>query len=118
MPDDPNLDPTQDDPTPTPDPEPTPTPVDPLLAMLKVDLGLTVTAYDDRLTQLLASAKADIIAEGAASLDETNLADAQLIVMYAAWQWRRRDDMSGMPRMVRYALNNRVFGEKMREATT
>ena len=96
----------------------TPVTPDPLLAMLKVDLGLTVTAYDSRLTQLLTSAKADIIAAGAQTLDETNLADAQLIVMYAAWMWRRRDNMDGMPRMVRYALNNRVFGEKMREAST
>lgn len=88
-----------------------------LLAMLKVDLGLTVSAYDTRLTQILTSAKADIIAAGATTIDETDLADAQLIVMYAAWMWRRRDDQAGMPRMVRYALNNRVFAEKMRAAT-
>lgn len=90
-----------------------PEPVDPLLAMLKVDLGLTVTAYDSRLTQLLTAAKSDIVAAGAAGLDETDPSDAQLIVMYAAWLWRRRDNMDGMPRMVRFALNNRVFREQM-----
>ena len=34
------------------------------------------------------------------------------MVMYAAWMWRRRDSMEGMPMMLRIALNNRVFGEK------
>lgn len=97
--------------------DPTPTP-DPLLVMLKIDLGLTTTAYDDRLTQLLASSTAAIIREGAATLDVSEPQDAQLVVMYAAWQWRRRDTGEGMPRMLRWALNNRVFGEKMQEAST
>ena len=88
------------------------------LTMLKIDLGLTTTAYDDRLTQLLASSEAAIRAEGAQTLDATRPQDAQLIVMYAAWQWRRRDTQEGMPRMLRWALNNRVFGEKMQEAAT
>ena len=38
----------------------------------------------------------------------------QLIVMYAAWLWRKRDGMDAMPMMLRRALNNRVFGEKAR----
>lgn len=83
-----------------------------LLTMLKTDLGIrTATAYDARLTQLLAAAKAAIINEGATTINEVAPDDAQLIVMYAAWLWRRRDDMSGMPRMLRLALNNRAFTE-------
>lgn len=83
-----------------------------LLNMLKTDLGIrTTTAYDMRLFQLLASARAAIINEGATSINEYAPDDAQLIVMYAAWLWRRRDSMEGMPRMLRLALNNRVFTE-------
>lgn len=86
--------------------------MDTLLNMLKTDLGIrTATAYDVRLLQLLASAKAAIINEGATSINEYAPDDAQLIVMYAAWLWRRRDSMDGMPRMLRWALNNRVFSE-------
>lgn len=86
--------------------------MDTLLTMLKTDLGIrTATAYDARLTQLLTAAKAAIINEGATTIDEAAPDDAQLIVMYAAWLWRRRDEMSGMPRMLRLALNNRVFTE-------
>lgn len=80
--------------------------------MLKIDLGITTTAYDSRLQQYLDSAKAEIEREGA-TLNTTVLGDAQLIVMYAAWMWRRRDTMDGMPRMLRYALNNRIFAEKV-----
>ena len=83
-----------------------------LLQMLKIDLGITTTAYDSRLQQYLNSAKAEIEREGA-TLNTTVLSDAQLIVMYAAWMWRRRDTMEGMPRMLRYALNNRIFAEKV-----
>ena len=83
-----------------------------LLQMLKIDLGITTTAYDNRLQQYLDSAKAEIEREGA-TLNATVLGDAQLIVMYAAWMWRRRDTMEGMPRMLRYALNNRIFAEKV-----
>ncbi len=83
-----------------------------MLTMLKTDLGIrTSTAYDARLTQLLTAAESAIRNEGASTLDASDPLDQQLIVMYAAWLWRRRDDMSGMPRMLRLALNNRVFTE-------
>ncbi len=84
-----------------------------MLTMLKTDLGIrTTTAYDARLGQLLTAAQQAIIGEGASTLDASDPLDQQLIVMYAAWLWRRRDDMPGMPRMLRLALNNRVFGEE------
>ena len=83
-----------------------------MLTMLKTDLGIrTSTAYDARLTQLLTAAEKAIRGEGASTLDASDPLDQQLIVMYAAWLWRRRDEMTGMPRMLRLALNNRVFGE-------
>ena len=86
--------------------------MDIMLTMLKTDLGIrTSTAYDARLTQLLTAAETAIRKEGASTLDASAPLDQQLIVMYAAWLWRRRDEMTGMPRMLRLALNNRVFGE-------
>ena len=84
-----------------------------MLAMLKTDLGIsTSTAYNTRLEQLLTVAQSAIIEEGASTLDVSDPLDMQLIVMYAAWLWRRRDDMSGMPRMLRWTLNNRIMSEK------
>lgn len=83
-----------------------------MLQMLKIDLGITTTAYDTRLQQYIDSAKAEIERQGA-TLNTEVLEDAQLVVMYAAWMWRKRDDMVAMPRMLRYALNNRIFAEKV-----
>lgn len=87
-----------------------------LLSMLKTDLGFISdgqTRIDTRLQQLLLAAEKDIINEGATTLDKTQIDDAQLIVMYAAWLWRKRDTQDEMPRMIRWRLNNRVFQDKM-----
>lgn len=78
-----------------------------LLQMLKVDLGISTTAYDDRLTQFLQTAAKEIEREGYELTDAAD--DANLQVMYAAWMWRRRDTGAGMPRMLRWQLNNRLF---------
>lgn len=84
------------------------------LSMLKTDLGIVTNAYNARLLQYLASAASAISREGITL--GASVEDASLQVMYAAWLWRRRDSMDGMPRMLRYALNNRVFAQKLSEA--
>ncbi len=83
-----------------------------MLTALKVDLGITTNAYDDRLLQYLNAATEAIETEGI-SLDSTSVSDGNLVVMYAAWLWRKRDTGEGMPRMIRWLLNNRVFAEKV-----
>ena len=92
-----------------------------LLTMLKTDLGIsTTTAYDQRLTQYLETAIQAITREGATiatisggAYSIATIEDAELIVLYAAWMWRKRDSGEGMPRMLRYQLNNRILAEKM-----
>ena len=83
-----------------------------MLNLLKIDLGITVSAYDERLLALIATAQQMISREGITLTDSSE--DQQLVVAYAAWLWRRRDSGSGMPRMLRYLLNNRLFSEKAR----
>lgn len=83
-----------------------------LLSSLKVDLGiLRTTAYDNRLKEIIKSSFNMITKEGA-SLDVDNLDDAQLVIMYSAWLWRKRDSGEGMSRSLRWALNNRIMSEK------
>lgn len=91
------------------------TPATALLASLKIDLGIKTNAYDTRLTAYLGYAQSAIAEEGITL--SSSLQDDQLTIMYAAWMWRRRDTGEGMPRMVRYALNNRLFAQKMNPAT-
>ena len=84
-----------------------------LLTTVKTDLGIKATAYDTRLTQYIKSAKSAVEREGA-SLSSESVEDLQLVAMYAGWLWRKRDSGEGMPRMLRYALNNKVLGGKAR----
>ena len=83
-----------------------------MLEMLKVDLGISTSAYDERLAQYLDSASAAIRAEGI-TLDMEVISDGNLVVMYAAWLWRKRDTGEGMPRSIRWMMNNRLFSEKV-----
>lgn len=85
-----------------------------LLASLKQDLGITSTAFDERLTDQLNAAIQEITAEGA-TLEDT-ARDRNLVLMYAAWRWRSRVTQAPMGLMLRKALNNRVIGEKAAEA--
>ena len=71
------------------------------------------TAKETELTQYLNAAKGFISKEGI-TLDLTNISDCMLVVMYAGWLYeKRKDDTAGMPRMLRWNLNNRLFSEKV-----
>ena len=83
------------------------------LAMLKIDLGITNNHYDERLEQYLTFAANEIKREGIKLLAD-DLSDDNLQIMYAAWLWRKRQDGDEMPRMLRYALNNRLMSQKMK----
>lgn len=85
-----------------------------VLEMVKVDLGIRVTAYDQRLTQYVETAQKAIIREGVKTLSD-DVEDMQLVAMYAGWLWRKRDTGDGMPRNLRWMLNNRIFSEKAGE---
>lgn len=79
-----------------------------MLAMLKINLGIVTTAYDERLAQYLETAKAEIEREGA-TLSADSVPDCNLIIQYAEWMWRKRESGEGMPRMIRWQINNRIF---------
>ena len=86
-----------------------------LLKLLKQDLSLMTVSKDELLMLVLGSAKEAIEREGITLRDTVD--DAHLIVMYAAYLFRMRTkdtDAAGMPRMLRYAMNNRLFSRKAR----
>lgn len=87
--------------------------MDGVLAILKIDLQISVDAYDDYLQQIINAAEKFIETEGI-TLDATRPDDVYLVAMYAAWLYRQRREMSGpaMPRALRWALNNRLFSQK------
>lgn len=81
-----------------------------MLAMLKIDLGIKTSVYDPRLAQYITSAKKEIKREGVTLSAPLSVDDANLVIHYAAWLWRKRDDNAAMPRMLRWQINNRLFG--------
>ena len=87
--------------------------MDSILAILKIDLQISVGDYDDYLQQIIDAAVGFIETEGI-KVDFGNLQDAYLVEMYAAWLYRQRHEVSGpgMPRSLRWALNNRLFSQK------
>lgn len=86
------------------------------LSLMKQGLLIGTDGYDTYLEQLLDAAKVYLIREGAASLDESETGDLQLIVGYADYLYRQRGDASyKMPRWLRWNINNRIFSEKMAE---
>ena len=83
-----------------------------ILASVKIDLGITSTAYDERLTQYINAGLGDMERQGADLSTETAETN-QLLVAWTSWQWRTRDTREGMPRALRFSLNNLIFSQKM-----
>ena len=84
-----------------------------LLRALRVDLGVSALAFSDRLLSRIRTAQQRLAEEGI-TLRDTE-ADRDLVVMYAAWLWRSRVTGDDMPRMLRYAINNRLLSQKASE---
>lgn len=86
-----------------------------ILDMLKMDLGISTDKYDKYLGNIVKLSKAAIQREGINLGEgvEYTVEDGMLIQMYSAYLYRkRRGDAAQMPRSLRYALNNRLFGQK------
>lgn len=87
---------------------------DEILKILKTDLQISVSAYDEYLESLIDFGRAAIEKEGISLTESTE--DGMLVEMYAAFLYRkRREENCAMPRMLRYALNNRLFSQKVKE---
>lgn len=88
---------------------------DDVLKFMKMDLQkLNPSDLElEFMTQLIASAKKSIETEGI-TLDMTNDTHIRLITMYASYLYRKRaESENAMPRMLRYALNEELFKQKM-----
>lgn len=87
-----------------------------ILSMTKSNLQIAGSSFDDYLEFLIDAAQNAIKAEGI-TIDFEAIDDCNLIVMYTSYLYRKRvGDDPVMPRMLRYALNNRVFAEKAKAA--
>jgi hypothetical protein len=82
-----------------------------ILTALKVDLQISTDKMDTYLRKMIEAAKTYIQTEGIQLTCSTG--DGMLVEMYAAYLYRRRrEENVAMPRMLRWALNNRLFSQK------
>jgi len=81
------------------------------LLLLKLDLQMQTDVFDQYLLHLLDTAEEMIEREGIRLTDSVE--DESIRVMYAAYLYRKRaSEDAAMPRMLRWAMNNRLFGQK------
>ena len=83
-----------------------------VLSLLQVDLG-ELHPSEQRLaylTQVIRAAQSFMEREGISLNDSVE--DLQLVELYAAYLVRKRATQEAMPRMLRWALNNRLFHQK------
>ncbi len=81
------------------------------LSILKKDLQMLTSSNDDYLKQLLKLSEQLIRREG---IEITPDIDVQMsVIHYAAYLYRKRaGNDTGMPRFLRYELNNILFSQK------
>lgn len=92
-----------------------------LLSMLENNLSLVFDYMDaesalEKRTQLgyYIDAAIEFIEREGITLDYQKVGDLQIVTMYAAYLYEKRNDgVSVMPRILRYNLNTRVFQEKV-----
>lgn len=82
-----------------------------ILFILKQNLQILSDTFDDYLLTLIDASKGYIRQEGI-ELDMKDISDAYLVVMYSNYLYTKRNSDAGMPRQLRYALNNRIFIQK------
>ena len=88
-----------------------------ILTMLQADLGELYPSSQRLafLQQAIEAAIAFIAREGVTLTSSAE--DKQLVEMYAAYLVRKRATVEAMPRMLRWALNNRLFSQQAEEGT-
>ena len=82
-----------------------------ILTILKTDIQVSSSALDTYLSNIITAARGYIAKEGIVLAD--TIEDGMLVEMYAAYMYRRRrEENVAMPRMLRWALNNRLMSQR------
>jgi hypothetical protein len=83
-----------------------------LLSLLKIDLGITHKLRDAFFTKLLQGTLKEIERRGIKP-DLNNADDQMLIVDYAAWAYRKRQEDVPLANNIQHRLRNRIIKERI-----
>ncbi|MEI2341612.1 hypothetical protein [Priestia megaterium] len=79
-----------------------------LLELLKLDLGFKHTARDTYLIALISSSEKELTRKGLV-LSMMEIDDQMLVVDYAAWLYRNRQEYQPLPRNIQIRIHNRAI---------
>ena len=82
------------------------------MTMANLDLLFLDSTRLGQLGNLIDTAIELIAREGVQLTEPYTSEDGNLVIMYASYLYRKRATDEPMPRMLRWALNNRIFGRK------
>lgn len=80
-----------------------------LLELLKLDLGITHNFRDAYFINLLESSQNEIERKPLFPLDFSKVDDQMLVVDYAAWSYRKRQEDAPLSRNLQLRINNRIL---------
>lgn len=78
-----------------------------ILTLLKIDLGIIHTARDSYFISLIEATIKEIKRKGII-LDGESVDDQMLVADYAAWNYRKRQEDTGLPHNINLRLRNRI----------
>lgn len=78
------------------------------LQLLKLDLGITHSLRDAYFNNILNTAHKELTKMGV-DLSKGDVEDIQLVVDYAVWNYRKRQEDVGLPRNIKFRIHNRVI---------
>lgn len=80
------------------------------LSLFKLDLGITHNLRDTIFYNLIKNAETELSKMGVSfSSTAPTVEDMQLIVDYAAWNYRKRQEDVGLSRNLKFRIHNRVI---------
>ena len=78
------------------------------LQLLKLDLGITHNLRDTYFSNILETAHMELSKMGV-DLTLSTVEDMQLIVDYAVWNYRKRQEDVGLSRSLKFRIHNRAI---------
>lgn len=82
------------------------------LQLFKIDMGITHNLRDVFFSNLIESSYSELKGMGIDFNSTTSTAeDTQLIVDYSSWMYRKRQEDVGLPRRLRFKINNRIISK-------
>jgi hypothetical protein len=85
-----------------------------LLSLFKIDLGITHTLRDSFFLELLNSSKEELERKGI-ELDITRSDDSILVVDFALWNYRKRQEDVELARNIQHRIRNRIVQERIKK---